>query len=142
MAVHRTVAGQLAAWRAPGSHCAEFVARLDLLLERCLAGDQTSIQMLVRAMRQEGIYGVDGLRELGPKKKQGGAPRAFYLREHAGTFLVAAGMETGTGGAQEIDVAKARARAILASPEALTDENVRRNWAAEYGIRFGVGYNP
>lgn len=142
VAIHAAAEEQLAVWRGSVSTCVGFMAKLQVLLDGFLRGDQPAIQMLVRRLAQDTIYGVDGLRELGPKQKKGGTPRVFYLRRTAGTFLVAAGMETGTGGAQAMDIAKTRAQAIILVPEPTTDAEVTRIWAAAYGIRFGSEYRP
>ena len=111
VAVHKTVRAELVAWDTSQEWKGQ-VPKFLALCDELLKGDQAMIQALLRRNCAEQIKEFPGLLELGPKQKKGGAPRVFLFREGTGSYLVAAGLEKGSGGVREIGTAKNRVETL------------------------------
>lgn len=106
LAVHRDVTERLEEWSSDlkwSTVAARFVGVLNSLRK----GNIEEAEMALNSLYRSTIYEAGGVREYG-RNQRGGAPRLFVLLRSKSFFFVAAGLEEGSTGCPEIEVARSR----------------------------------
>lgn len=107
LAVHRNVTERLEEWSSD-LKWSMVATRFTVILNAIKAGEIEKAQMLLKTMlRYPPIRNGGGVLEYG-KVQRGGAPRLFILYKFDSFFVVAAGLEEGSTGCPEIEVARSR----------------------------------
>ena len=105
VAVHKSVLDFMREFMSY-THVQKWCALSDDLLE----GDEEIIRMTLRRLDTETLR--DGLLEVGPKRRRGGSPRLFILRDKSGCFFLLAAMEKSNHGVKGMDTAVDRAKTV------------------------------
>lgn len=106
VAVHRSVTERLNEWSEDLTWSTR-AARFQAILNALKAGKLQEADLLLKTMVRSQIHNSDGVVEYG-KRQRGGAPRLFVISRFASYFFVAAGLEEGSTGCPEIEVARSR----------------------------------
>lgn len=141
LAVRKDVRSKLDDWARSTSSGGRHVAAATMatLLNRIRACEFDYVEKLLQNFGRGAVKNVDGsLVELG-KNAKGGAPRVFLHLRRRGFIFVAAGVEEGSTGCDELEDARQRTNALSGTSDdkLRTDEDIRR-WLGDehYDIEF------
>lgn len=132
VAVHTSAAETLGKWQED-KHNRKIVSKVQALIQAFEVGEPVVVQLL-RNLAVEPVRGSDGLLELGPKQKRGGAPRVFLLRYKKAEVFVAAGMEHGTKGASVMGIAIGRATTAKRVLDSCSSTEAMQRLGKDYAI--------
>ena len=133
VAVHRDVSKWLEQWSSDFTWSTA-AGRFTVILNAIKAGEIEKAQLLLKIMlRLPPIRNGGGVLEYG-NNQRGGAPRLFVLNKFNSFFFVAAGLEEGSTGCPEIEVARFRGTQLSKLEPQPSVEAYKKALGPEYDV--------